>query len=182
MVHSYVRDWKRYGATYKSMLDAAEDVLANVSNSYRVRHFFEGGTVPPVLQPVITREHSDIPEVTVSWRSDDAINRSVQVAVVHNKRAKDGEQFLYQLTISAWHDDLNRNQRRWWQEQIGAPIGLEGIRESIQNAVEAARRLGILSLKHTDPLPPLPPGLSEEQRNHLIGELSQSGHNAGGPG
>ncbi|MGH2587514.1 MAG: hypothetical protein ACRDJE_21565 [Dehalococcoidia bacterium] len=167
MVSGYLRGWKRHGATYKSMLDEAEEVLASVSRSYQR---LEDEPLP-VLQPVITREHSDVPDVTMRWRSDDAIQRSVQITVVHDTNPARGEQFLYQLSISAWHDDLNLNQRHWWQEQIGVPVGPEDIRESAHDAVEAARRLRMQSLRHTDPLLPLPPGLSEEQRDQLIKDV-----------
>lgn len=164
---SYTEVWQRHGSAYRRMLDAAEQVMRRAIKR-SVEKSIDAQS--DVTRPTITREHGDAPEVTLQWRALDGLNRSVQVLVVGPDDANDSSNLEYQMTISAWYDDRTRNRRAWWQQPFGPPLSLDGLKEQIEDAINAARRLKRADLTRDDALPDLPPGLSVEQRDRLMAE------------
>jgi hypothetical protein len=152
------------------MLDAAESLLRRAAELHTEKYVED--EIGEIRLPTITREHSDAPEVTLRWQAPDGVSRSVQVLVVHDENAGRRDDFAYQITISAWYDDGEQGRRYWRQRPFGPPVGLDGLREQIHDAINSARRLSRANLTRDDALPGLPPGLSREQRDRLMAETA----------
>jgi hypothetical protein len=152
------------------MLDAAEQLLRRAAALHTEKYVED--EIEEVRHPTVTREHGDAPEVTLRWQASDGVNRSVQILIVDNEGTGSRDGFVYQMTISAWYDDGTQGRRYWWQQMFGPPVGLDGLREQIHDAINSARRRSRADLTRDDALPDLPPGLSREQRHRLLAETA----------
>ena len=160
MSSGYVKAWGRDGAVYQRMLDAAEEVLRR---AVELRRQAADGQ-PPMLHPVITREHSDAPQVSVHWQSPDGIDRVVHLDVSRDDQPSTDGQYAYGVAFAASHDDFPVRQCRWWYERPTTRADLHSLDEAILTALTAAQALSHESLKSTTELPPLPFGLSTRKR------------------
>jgi hypothetical protein len=164
MSFEYVKAWERDGAVFRRMLDAAEAVLRRAVES----RLASAGERRPMLDPVISREHGEAPQVSVRWRSADGLDRAVHVDVVCDDRASTGERCSYDVAIAASRDDFEGRERRWLYERETTRARLEELYEAVHAALETAQALRLDDLKDSSELPSLPPGLSTERRAQIL--------------
>jgi hypothetical protein len=150
---SPTRRWEEHGETYQKVLDELESELIGIVRDYHISN------------PIITREHSDFPEVTVTWQSDDTVTHSVHLGVTIP-----AENAFVHAGVSAYQDDLEQMTRRWVSRRMGASVYGEGdeVYHMILDVMQRALEYTSDDLIYTVKLPSLPPGLSAEQEKQII--------------
>jgi hypothetical protein len=155
----YTGAWKEHGELYKKLLDEVEDSARQAISTHETLP----GDYARMLHPVIAREHSDVPEVTIEWQQPDDITRSVQIRVVTTSDMVHTLKF----TVSAYVDDFDAGTRYWYSTEFSDAT--DDITSTIYDAISFAQ-LQITKhslLEHSSNLPPFPSGLSAEAKRQI---------------
>lgn len=154
----YTGAWKAHGELYKELLDAVEASVRQVISTHET---FASGNWS-MLHPTITREHSDVPEVTIEWQQPDDITRSVQIRVVNTSTTTRTLNF----TVSAYLDDFDAGIRHWYTTVF--PPANKDITSAVYDAIQFAQfHITKDNLEYSTSLPPFPSGLSAEAKRQI---------------